>query len=267
MTGLRVEVYRNLRRGGFSVRHGNRVIDRVGPHLDELWLTDATFVVRPGGHAAYLRTGARNVHAFVRGTVSGPTHGTLYGFERVAYDLPEGVFRWVSDWEVVVGPSEAVLFRGAGCRVPGRSRGDGGLGRRWEVWVLRRWIASDAGSAGPSRGVPEVRRGPEGAVTTYRGMPPRGCALPVVLRQVDGADAGHLDPGRASEVLGRPAPGVALDWGYRGEGPGRQIGPAGGEPDDGHGQGHGRPAEARLLLGRERDVPGGGGRPDGGSGR
>jgi hypothetical protein len=41
-------------------------------HPDQVGLTDATLVVRPGGRDKVRATGRKNVHAFVVGTVAGP---------------------------------------------------------------------------------------------------------------------------------------------------------------------------------------------------
>ena len=68
---MRVEVYRNLHKGCFSVRALNgedkgRVID----HVQSIMLKDATFVVQPAGRDRVLREQRKNVHAFVRGTIT-----------------------------------------------------------------------------------------------------------------------------------------------------------------------------------------------------
>lgn len=58
-----VEVYRNLNRGGYTIRQGGK----VRAHADELVLLDVEFVVSGAGHARCLRTGVRNVHAWAKG--------------------------------------------------------------------------------------------------------------------------------------------------------------------------------------------------------
>lgn len=60
---MRVDVYKNLRTGNYSVRHKGRVID----HAAEVWIDDAAFVVNAAGRARVLRERRKNVHAFVRG--------------------------------------------------------------------------------------------------------------------------------------------------------------------------------------------------------
>ncbi len=61
---MKVEVYYNLHKHCWSVRHKGRVIK----HCDHIWLTDVEFVVQPAGRAKVLATKRKNVHAFVRGT-------------------------------------------------------------------------------------------------------------------------------------------------------------------------------------------------------
>jgi hypothetical protein len=65
-----VEVYRNLNRPNgpwFSVRQFGKVIG----HVREAILLDATFVVHEAGRQRVLRTGHKNVHAWIRGTLVG----------------------------------------------------------------------------------------------------------------------------------------------------------------------------------------------------
>lgn len=64
----RVEVYRNLHTGTWSVRDTRT--GRVIAHPDRVAVTDAVFVVRPAGRAKVLAEGRKNVHAFVRGTLA-----------------------------------------------------------------------------------------------------------------------------------------------------------------------------------------------------
>lgn len=77
---MKVEVYKNLHTGTFSVRKKGKVI----AHPTTVYLTDATFVVRPGGRERVRREGRKNVHAFVRGTPGEPRiEGTC---SRVTYN-------------------------------------------------------------------------------------------------------------------------------------------------------------------------------------
>lgn len=60
---MRVDVYYNLHKKTFSVRHKGKVI----AHRDYVWIKDAQFVVSEAGRQRVLREKKKNVHAFVRG--------------------------------------------------------------------------------------------------------------------------------------------------------------------------------------------------------
>ena len=64
-----VEVYRNLHKKCFSVRHKGKVIDYVKDD-EELHLTDVKFRVQPAGCARVRREKRKNVHAYVKGTIT-----------------------------------------------------------------------------------------------------------------------------------------------------------------------------------------------------
>ena len=63
---MKVEVYYNLHRHLFSIRHKGKVIG----HRRYVSLSDVTFAVQPAGRKKVLETGQKNVHAFVRGDVT-----------------------------------------------------------------------------------------------------------------------------------------------------------------------------------------------------
>ena len=67
LLGLKVRVYRNLHNGLFSIQHRGCVI----AHLAQLTLSGVTFQVQPAGRAKVLATRAKNVHAYVSGTITG----------------------------------------------------------------------------------------------------------------------------------------------------------------------------------------------------
>lgn len=69
--GTRVEVYRNLHNGKWSVRDCRTGL--VVAHVDECSVFDARLVVQPAGRAKVKREGRKNVHAFVRGYIYNPT--------------------------------------------------------------------------------------------------------------------------------------------------------------------------------------------------
>jgi len=60
---MRVEIYFNLHKKVFSMRHKGKVI----AHVCGAMLKDVTYVVQPAGRARVLREGKKNVHAFARG--------------------------------------------------------------------------------------------------------------------------------------------------------------------------------------------------------
>jgi len=64
--GLRVEVYWNLHKLLWSVRHKGRVLT----HVDNVELCDVTWVVQPSGRRRVIKEGRKNVHAFARGYIA-----------------------------------------------------------------------------------------------------------------------------------------------------------------------------------------------------
>ncbi len=75
MNTNRVEVYKNLTRGCWSVRDlkTGRVID----HVNQIYIKDAKLVVRPAGRQKVLDTKQKNVHAFIRGQVDHSKEGWI----------------------------------------------------------------------------------------------------------------------------------------------------------------------------------------------
>lgn len=71
---MRVEVYWNLHRDCWSVRHKGKVI----AHVTSITLDDVQWVVQPAGNEKVRREGKKNVHAFARGTVM---DSTTYPYE------------------------------------------------------------------------------------------------------------------------------------------------------------------------------------------
>lgn len=76
MTNPKVDVYRNLRHGGFSVKSRESedygIVRGRHPHA---LVADATFVVQEGGRAATVEKEERSVHAFVRGKLISTSDG------------------------------------------------------------------------------------------------------------------------------------------------------------------------------------------------
>lgn len=63
-----VEVYRNLHKKGrvYSIRQGGLVV----AHTDNIVLKDCKLIVQKSGLEKYLQTGIKNVHAWVKGTIT-----------------------------------------------------------------------------------------------------------------------------------------------------------------------------------------------------
>ncbi len=62
---MKVDVYWNLHKNCFSVRHKGKVID----HVQCITLHNVEFVVQPAGNARVRATKRKNVHAFARGHI------------------------------------------------------------------------------------------------------------------------------------------------------------------------------------------------------
>ena len=69
---MRVEVYWNIRRKVFSVRHKGKVI----AHRGEIVLKNVMFVVQPAGQALVRKKKVKNIHAFVKGDLVVDLHET-----------------------------------------------------------------------------------------------------------------------------------------------------------------------------------------------
>tara|TARA_R110000796_G_scaffold187950_2_gene304861 strand:+ start:3707 stop:4051 length:345 start_codon:yes stop_codon:yes gene_type:complete len=80
---MRVEVYYNLHKNLFSVRHKGRVIN----HFFNVTLENVTFAVQSAGNKKARLTGHKNVHAFVRGDMVtvGDTEGTAVTYDPHKY--------------------------------------------------------------------------------------------------------------------------------------------------------------------------------------
>lgn len=68
--GLRVQVYRNLHNGLWSVvALEGPAKGRVIAHKSDFIIEECSYSVQPAGNAKVRRTGRKNVHAFIRGRV------------------------------------------------------------------------------------------------------------------------------------------------------------------------------------------------------
>lgn len=106
---IKVFVYRNLHRGGFSIRDAKT--RRVIGHASELLIRDPEFVVSEKGRQRVLRTGVRNVHAGIVGYLAiEPKHFAKAGmqtWEQVYYNpfskgyfckVPSGREVWAANY-------------------------------------------------------------------------------------------------------------------------------------------------------------------------
>ena len=66
---MQVEIYRNLHKKCFSIRHNGKVIDYLYDD-QELHLIDVKFRVQPAGRERVRRENKKNVHAYVKGTIA-----------------------------------------------------------------------------------------------------------------------------------------------------------------------------------------------------
>lgn len=106
---MRVEVYWNLHKHVWSVRHKGRVIK----HLDFVTLRDVTWVVQPAGNARVRREGKKNVHAFARGTLGDidDVMGAKWDCLRLVYN-PYKFDSFVDDvYSLPVGGSDMAILR------------------------------------------------------------------------------------------------------------------------------------------------------------
>jgi len=100
--GDKIEVYRNLHRDCFSVRHKGIVIDYLHDY-EQLALTNVKFVVQPAGRAKVLSERRKNVHAFVR--------GEYVGYENTLdNNLYFGEFWGLDFYEVAYNPYKSDKF-------------------------------------------------------------------------------------------------------------------------------------------------------------
>lgn len=98
-----VEVYRNLHTDGYSVRQDGYVVG----HTDRIILRDVEFVVQRAGRERVLRTGVRNVHAWVRGYVMEPRATPIH--VRVSYNPFVASYFWTDDGAPVERASRVTL--------------------------------------------------------------------------------------------------------------------------------------------------------------
>ena len=110
-----VDVYRNLRTGGWSVRDPKTRL--VVDHAVALVLHDVVFRVSVASRERARREGRRNVHAFARGTreaaqINANFDTSVDTCRRVTYRPLDGVGPWFEDSETAepVRSAQAAIF-------------------------------------------------------------------------------------------------------------------------------------------------------------
>ncbi len=83
-----VDVYRNLNRGGYSLRQGGLVV----AYAERVALAEVKFVVSCSGWRRYKALGVRQVHAVARGRLVATDNPRAPGLRKFRYDLDRGIF-------------------------------------------------------------------------------------------------------------------------------------------------------------------------------
>lgn len=86
------QVYRNLHNKKWSVQSRTGGKTALYTHSDSAVMLDCVFVVQPAGVLRVRKDKKKYVHAFVRGTYSGPDHNTV---EMSILDVKSSVTDWV----------------------------------------------------------------------------------------------------------------------------------------------------------------------------
>jgi hypothetical protein len=108
-------IYRNLRTGGFSIRHKGLVIERI----QEGVAFDVTFKVNEGGRQRVLREKQKNIHSFVVAAgLARKTDRSHEGLAEIKYN-PYKQNCFTIDGEPIQRAA-AVLFKGGRCYLIGR---------------------------------------------------------------------------------------------------------------------------------------------------
>ena len=103
--GIKVEVYWNLHKNVWSIRHKGIVIG----HVKDLSLESVSFHVGQSGNAKVRREGRKNVHAYVKGTLVAWDRGLFSdGIDEVTYN-PYKYRRFVFKSNDKVGCKKAAI--------------------------------------------------------------------------------------------------------------------------------------------------------------
>ena len=111
-----VQVYKNLHNGKYSIRaaHGKHKGLVIG-HASEIHLEDAKFKVNESGRQRVIKTGQKNVHAYVQGNLVCVTDWN----ERYPTQVPTDHVNQMYDVPVTYNPYKFTSFvtRDQSCRV------------------------------------------------------------------------------------------------------------------------------------------------------
>ncbi|QAS54760.1 hypothetical protein [Halobacillus litoralis] len=107
--GDRVDVYKNLHTGGFSVR--SKSSGKVLCHVDSVTLTDCKFHVSKSGREKTVKEKRRRVHAWVQGTLDQIEPICEPNIEGIVYYNPYKTETFVEGEETVTY-AENVLLKG-----------------------------------------------------------------------------------------------------------------------------------------------------------
>ena len=100
---MKVDVYRNLHQKCFSIRSREKdTYGKVIARAQNVAVRNAKFVVQPAGREKVVRTGTKNVHAFVRGDLV-----TDVSPEDAWHSIPLedewAIFYWPKQWAYFLG--------------------------------------------------------------------------------------------------------------------------------------------------------------------
>ena len=114
MGSLKFEVYKNLHKDVWSIRHNGRVVN----HADSVIIMKAQLVVQPSGRERVLRERRKNVHAFIRGEViliNDSTQGTALEFNvPITYNPYKQAYFYRKDTGEKVDRADFVLLNEQG---------------------------------------------------------------------------------------------------------------------------------------------------------
>jgi len=123
-----VDIYRNLHKNTWSIR--SRTTGRVIARADSVVVQNVKFVVQPAGRQRVLDEERKNVHAFVRGTLSTTPPDMMVTNVQVKYNPyieepdPRAGHFYEVDTEETIGEADRVVLKTTGAWIlKDRSKG------------------------------------------------------------------------------------------------------------------------------------------------